>query len=136
MHHQHHRRRLEEEHCSLVGTVMNTTPGYRAPSGYVPRWRPGVMFKESVYISTKEFPETNFVVHRVLILSSVEKAQSRKEKPETEPEPVVGSKATITRTHESDAHNETEKAKSLLYGVIETIVTTPEHVNDRKSQKS
>lgn len=35
----------------------------------------------------------------------------------------------------ADTQGKIDKAKSLIQGVIETIVTTPEHANDRKRQQ-
>ncbi|KAI3325774.1 eukaryotic type KH-domain (KH-domain type I) [Xylariaceae sp. AK1471] len=157
MRHQRYRQRLEEERHSLIHTAMTTIPGYRAPSGYVPRWGPGVMIKEKVYIPVKEFPEMNFIGQllgprgRSLANMNMQSGANI----------VIRGKGSVkegrgrdrARAHgrfesdnyqdneplhcflTADTHEKIEKAKSLVQGVIETIVTTPEHANDRKRQQ-
>ncbi|KAI1159332.1 hypothetical protein F5B18DRAFT_33654 [Nemania serpens] len=157
MRHQRYHQRLEDERHSLIRIATRTIPGYRAPSGYVPRRGPGGMIKEKVYIPVKEFPEINFIGQilgpRGRSLAHVN-AQSGANI-------VIRGKGSVkegrgrdrARAHgrvESDNYGDHEplhclitadtqekidKAKGLVKSVIETIVTTPEHANDRKRQQ-
>ncbi|KAI1203679.1 eukaryotic type KH-domain (KH-domain type I) [Nemania serpens] len=157
MRYQRHRQRLEDERHSLIRMAMNTIPGYRAPSGYVPRRGSGGMIKEKVYVPVKEFPEINFIGQilgprgrsladmntqsgaNIVIRGkgSVKEGRGR-DRARTQ----GGFRSDNYQDHEplhclitADTQEKIEKAKGLLQGVIATIVTTPEHANDRKRQQ-
>ncbi|KAI1116630.1 eukaryotic type KH-domain (KH-domain type I) [Nemania sp. NC0429] len=157
MRHQRHRQRLEDERQSLVRVAMRTIPGYRAPAGYVPRGGPGGMIKEKVYIPVKEFPEINFIGQILgprgrsladmntqsganIVIRGRGSVKEGRGKDRTRASGRF--RTDNSEDHEplhclisADTEEKIEKAKSLLKSVIETIVTTPEHANDRKRQQ-
>ncbi|KAI0531557.1 eukaryotic type KH-domain (KH-domain type I) [Xylaria digitata] len=152
-----YRQRLEEERHSLIDTAMSTIPGYRAPSGYVPRREPGAMMKEKIYIPVKEFPEINFIGQllgpRGRSLAEVNTESGAKIDIRGKGSIKEGRgryRAKANGRFESDSYQDYEplhclitadtqdkirKAKCLVQGVIEAIITTPEHANFRKCQQ-
>ncbi|KAI1175465.1 eukaryotic type KH-domain (KH-domain type I) [Nemania sp. FL0916] len=163
MRHQRYRRRLEEERHSLISMAASIIPGYRPPLDYAPRCRSGATVQEKVYIPNKEFPEINFIGQLLgprgrsltdlktqsganIVLrgkGSVKEGRTRGEGRGRGRARGLGRfEGDFDQDHEplhclitADTREKVEKAKSMVQCVIETIILTPEHANDRKRQQ-
>ena len=142
-----YRERLENERHALVETAMRTIPKYRAPNGYRPQRAGQHAFMEKVYVPVDDFPGLDFIGQLVgprgrsladmnaqsganIVIrgkGSVEEGKGRSYHHD-QLEPL---NCLVTANNQ----DKVDKAKALIQSVIETVVTTPEHANERKSQQ-
>ncbi|KAI1094744.1 eukaryotic type KH-domain (KH-domain type I) [Rostrohypoxylon terebratum] len=121
-------------------------PGYRAPQGY--RYN-RMMIKEKVYIPDKQFPEFNFIGQilgsrgrslanmnarsgaNIVIRGRGSTKEGRRGPRQTSTEDNEPLHCLIT----ADSQEKVDNAKKLVETVIETVITIPEHANERKKEQ-
>ena len=130
----------------LVETAMRTIPKYRAPQGYI--HKQGRTLKEKVYLPVADFPGLNFIGQLLgprgrslaemnarsganIVLrgrGSVKEGKGRRSF-------QVGQDEPLHCLISADNQDTINKAKTLIQEVIENVVTSPEHANERKRQQ-
>ncbi|KAI0881965.1 eukaryotic type KH-domain (KH-domain type I) [Annulohypoxylon maeteangense] len=142
-----HWEKLENERHSLVQQVSRIIPRYRAPEGY--RYN-HMTIREKVYIPDKQFPEFNFIGQllgpRGRSLSDMNTRSganivirgrgSTKEGRRGHRHPLTNEEnEPLHCLVTADSQEKIDKAKKLVDAVIETVITTPEHANERKKEQ-
>lgn len=146
MRHRRYREKLESERHFLIQKAIRSIPGYQAPHGY--RYN-HVMIKEKVYIPDKQFPEFNFIGQilgprgrsladmnfrsgaNIVIRGRGSTKEGRRGRHQASTEENEPLHCLIT----ADSQEKVDNAKKIIETVIEAVITTPEHANERKKEQ-
>ncbi|KAI0901970.1 hypothetical protein F4806DRAFT_21363 [Annulohypoxylon nitens] len=146
MRHRRYREKLENERHFLIRKAICSIPGYRAPQGY--RYN-HMMIKEKVYIPDKQFPEFNFIGQilgprgRSLVDMNARSGAnivirgrgSTKEGRPGHRQPSTEENEPLHCLITADSQEKVDNAKKIIETVIEAVITTPEHANERKKEQ-
>ncbi|KAK5987954.1 Branchpoint-bridging protein [Cladobotryum mycophilum] len=142
-----YRKSLQDERHRLVEAAFKVIPNYTPPHDY----RRPDQFTEKVYIPVSDFPGVNFIGQLLGPRGSSLKAMNDRTGATIAIRgrgSVKEGKGRFLDSYTTDnlqeplhclitagSQQKVDEAKELIQGVIETVVSTPEHANNRKRQQ-